>query len=353
MAKKLSVLSSEERASSPVFRESLICGIGIFLAVYTVLLKLAAIPCVSGDCHKVIHSSYGTFWGVPVGLYALILWSVLLTKSGWPARLARAGLVLGSVYFLGVQAFALKMFCPVCGAHALVSLLTMTVSVNRRRSALLGFVGMVAAFCVIVWSGYQARKQLQEQLLSEELKPVEKSFIGKEETLPAVEIQSLESSSLDDSGLPWLSSDKLLDTNIVISFDCNQCLNVLETVLAQSNEDRRMAGVLFKVDSDSRAITKTVLAAVLSRSDISPHTAFGRAFGLLLGDKDVFFRNDEATATFLLGGEFPALGDFLSEAEVILDQHGALLQSVGVFQTPSVIKQGTVMAYTADLIVEP
>jgi uncharacterized membrane protein len=349
----LSVLSSEERASLPVFRESLICGIGIFLAVYTVLLKVAAIPCVSGDCHKVIHSSYGTFGGVPVGLYALIFWAVLLTKPGWLSRFARVGLVLGALYFLSVQAFALKMFCPVCGAHALVSLLTMTVSVDRRRSALIGFVGVIAAFCVIVWSEQQARDRLQEQLLSEELKPVAESIVVEEEALPLVEFEPSEAIFSRDVGLPWLSSEMLLDTQVVISFTCNQCLSVLETMLAQSNEDRRMAGVLLKVDPDSRAITKTLLAAVLSRSDLPAHVAFGRVFGLVIGDKDVFFRNDEATATFLLGGEFPALSDFLSEAEAILDQHGALLQAAGVSQTPSVIKRGAVLAYAADLIVEP
>jgi uncharacterized membrane protein len=353
MGKKLSVLSSEERASSPVIRESLICGVGIFLAVYTVLLKVAALPCVSGDCHKLIHSSYGTFWGIPVGLYALIFWSILLTKSGWPSRLARVGLVLGSIYFIGVQAFALKMFCPVCGAHALVCLLTMTISADRRRSALIGFVAVAAAFCVIVWSEQQARNRLQEQLLSEELKPVEESVIVAAETLPVVEIQSSDTSLSVDSGLSWLSSETLLDTQVVISFTCNQCLSVLETILAQSNEDRRMAGIILKVDPGSRAITRTLLAAVLSRSDLPSHVAFGRAFGLLVGDKDVFFRNDETTASFLLGAEFPALSNFLDEADIVLNEHESLLQSMGVSQTPTVLKKGAILAYAEDLIAEP
>ena len=335
----------EGNDSFPALKESLLCGIGIFLAVYTVLLKLAALPCVSGDCHRVIHSSYGTFMGLPVGLYSLVLWSILLTLPGWPSRVAKILLALGAVYFLIIQAFVLNMFCPICGTHALVSFLAVMLSDNRRRSALFGFIGVIAAFCFIVWSGHQARGRLQEQLLHD---GVEAPLL-----LPVREAEVSVSFSSGEVGLPWLSRETLSDTHLVISFTCSQCLSVLESFLAGSKKSQPIATLLLKVDSDNRAITETFLAAVLSRSDLSQQVAFSRAFGLLIGDKDVFFRNDGDTAAFLLIEEFPTLNNFKNKAETLLDQHAVLIELMGVYQTPSVLKKGEVLAYSESLILQP
>ena len=53
---------------------ALVCGAGAGLAGYSVLVKLAAVPCFSASCGAVINSEYGDLFGLPVGLIGLVLW---------------------------------------------------------------------------------------------------------------------------------------------------------------------------------------------------------------------------------------------------------------------------------------
>jgi uncharacterized membrane protein len=100
-------------------------GISAFLAWNS--LKGGAVPGCGpeSDCDKVLSSRWGTIFGLPVSLFALPVYGALLYALYWKALNWRIVLplalivLLAAVWFVGIQAFALRAFCKFCmTAHA-------------------------------------------------------------------------------------------------------------------------------------------------------------------------------------------------------------------------------------------
>jgi uncharacterized membrane protein len=310
---------------------ALVCGTGAFLAGYSVLVKLAAIPCFSASCGSVINSVYGTLAGIPVGIFGLLVWGALphLPRSGRIA--AKAAMVGGSVVFILIQVFVLDQFCPICGAHALACFAVAGLPVPRRQTFIAVYLGLVLSLMAGAWAdGWNRHRNRQQMLVPNPAAAVSK------EPLP---------------GLAWLSDQPLDDSRIVISLSCGQCQRILEDLLATRSVDRAVAPILFLTEEENDGVTRVVVAAVLSVGDDQAVGACSTAVALLFEDDTIIARDDEMTATFLLSESFPDLESYLGEAEQLLERHAEALDALGVSTTPTVIVNGVPGPYERSAIL--
>src|SRR5437773_11242366 len=110
-------------------------GISAYLA-WTSLSGKAVAGCgPDSSCDKVLHSQWGYWFGLPVSVLALLVYVTVLALSFgigrkrdapgqrkfWPGLLTTAILMIGAaIWFTGVQALAIRSFCPFCmTAHGL------------------------------------------------------------------------------------------------------------------------------------------------------------------------------------------------------------------------------------------
>ena len=95
-----------------------------FLAVETFLGKIP--PCsITGGCESVLTSPYSKFLGLPVAVYGALYYLIIFIFAAYfldtkkekalklAAKLTPLGL-LASVYFVFLQAFVIKQYCPYC-----------------------------------------------------------------------------------------------------------------------------------------------------------------------------------------------------------------------------------------------
>lgn len=102
--------------------------LGLADASYLTYLKVFSlpIPCSLADgCETVIRSSYSVVFGVPLAVWGLVFYGVMLLISivaiYKPTRLVRklfsAGVTVGllcSAYFFYLQAFVIRAWCQYC-----------------------------------------------------------------------------------------------------------------------------------------------------------------------------------------------------------------------------------------------
>jgi uncharacterized membrane protein len=306
---------------------ALLCGVGAGLSGYSVLVKLAAVPCFSASCGAVINSAYGAVWGVPVGLLGLLAWGAFPWVPPMGRRLLKAGLVTGSVAFIWIQALVLRQFCPICMAHAAACFLVAPLPVPKRLTSATVYLGLGLALAAAVVADGWNRRQLLER-------------IG-EGSAAAQEAPSMESIP----GVPWLSSVVRPETRLVISLTCGQCQRILQEILAEGGGDRPTAPLVFLSEEGHAEVTRLALAAVLSVPEPGRVEGFARALSILLGDPAILARDDAATAGFLLSGDFPDLEAHLTGADALLAAHAKILHDLGIEGTPALIVDGRPAPY--------
>jgi uncharacterized membrane protein len=142
------VSHTPETARSSTVRFPLLAGAASVAALVAGYLLLIAVqqkglPVGCGEhggCAEVLSSRWSSLAGVPVSALALALYSVLVVlalKPAWTStafffRTAAVMLLLGAAWFVGLQAFVLRAFCPWClGEH----LLGIVVAVFASRAA--------------------------------------------------------------------------------------------------------------------------------------------------------------------------------------------------------------------------
>lgn len=122
--------------------------IGFADATYlTITHYLQAVPpCLTGGCEAVTTSQYATWGGVPVALVGAIYYFVILLSAllylveGWQGSLKIikylpvAGL-LGSIYFVYLQAFVIGQWCQYCLLSATTSTLLFVGSIWLWRQS--------------------------------------------------------------------------------------------------------------------------------------------------------------------------------------------------------------------------
>ena len=94
-------------------------GLALYLGI-TSLMNGAIAGCTEGGgCHEVVASKWGYFFGIPVSIFGAATYIALLASdwSGCCPRvhaLCRWMILLAVAWFVAVQAFILKQFCPWC-----------------------------------------------------------------------------------------------------------------------------------------------------------------------------------------------------------------------------------------------
>lgn len=311
---------------------ALVCGLGAALAGYSVLVKLAAVPCFSASCGAVINSEYGALVGIPVGLFGLVLWGLLPWLPRWGRIGLKGLLVAGSVVFILIQAMILDQFCPICLAHALACFVVAPLPVPKKATAIAVYVGLVLALALAVRADVSSRRALRERI------PV---------TTVASQSEGITHAG---PGLPWLSAASIEDVDLVISLTCGQCQRILEQLLAERGEDRSTPRILFLTEDGNVEVTRLVVAAVLSGDGSGRTDAFARGLMVLLEDPAILARDDAGTAEFLLSELFPGLESALDEADAILQVHADLLEQLGIETTPALVIEGQPAPFDWDQI---
>lgn len=301
---------------------AVVCGLGTGLAGYSVLVKLAAIPCFSAACGYVINSEYGVVFGIPVGLFGLLLWGALplLPRNGQIG--VKVVLVAGSIVFLLIQALVLKRYCSICLAHAAVCLLVAPLPVAARSGSVAAFLGLFLSLAVAVGADGWNRHRLREQIGAR----TATSQVDRNEVLP---------------GLAWLGAEPIGNVRLVLSLTCGQCQRILEQALGEGDGIRRAAPILFSSAEENAAVTRVAVAAVLSVGEDDRPDAFARVLGILLSDPAILGRDDIETATFLLGADFPDLETHLGQAAAVLVDHDDALRRLGILTTPAMVINGS------------
>ncbi|MCC7424576.1 MAG: hypothetical protein IT428_30275, partial [Planctomycetaceae bacterium] len=127
-------------------------AIAAYLFYVSVALGGQALGCgAGGGCSEVLMSPWSKVLGIPVGgpavvVYGLMLGTLLTVRPGstlathrasWGVLAVLAGMVLSSaLWFVGLQAFVLKAFCPWCLAdHALGATLSIVILWTLFRAA--------------------------------------------------------------------------------------------------------------------------------------------------------------------------------------------------------------------------
>lgn len=310
------VSPSLKRWSATVF-----CTLGLGLSLHLALLKFFVLPCIGpGGCHSIIHSGYGSVFGIPVGLFGALLWAAAILV---PDQAKRGALLLllagGSAIFMCIQFFVLRGFCLYCTAHAVTAWIAFALNAQtpHRAAFLVGILLAVGGFGL-------ARSRAQSQAAA--IPPVPSSG----SPLAAA-----------PAGVAWLGPLTPRSPALVLSLNCAACLDLLGE-LSRQHHSAGSSGpaIFFKVTDENRELTTTFVAAVLAQNG-SKADGFLAVTVMLLTIKDQAL-SSPATAALQLKGLFPASATQLDAATRLLSAqtetlHGAKLGDT----TPLLVPTGS------------
>lgn len=304
------------------FLYRLLCVSGFLLALSSVFFAISGASC--GElCDGAFFSGFSHVLGVPVGMFAIPLWIIALVGR-------RFGLFqLVSLFFLGSGGLVfsaillyLHAVCPICLTHHLCSIIAFALAwiIMRCRPSKAPRVGgillaVIAYLLVCVLS------------ISE--------WMGKGSFVL--------DGNMGRTKVEFPIAGELHRDAIVISLTCPHCYSLLFEYLTHEHPQKRLV-VIFKTDASNSEITQTLVATMLSdyksESGGSFYASFQKAF------MEAFkYSNDTCS------GNFKPLGEALkgiaipgesekAVAEYIIESHRRFYLSLGVGQTPLVIKGG-------------
>lgn len=304
--------------SSPLKRwcATVCCTLGLALSFHLALLKFYALPCIGpGGCHSIIHSGYGSVFGVPVGVFGAILWAAAIAV---PDRTKRGALLLllagGSAVFMCIQFFVLRGFCLYCTAHAVTAWAAFALHAQTpHRSALL--VGVALA----VGGFGLARSRAAAHVESALAVPNSKAPLA---AAPA--------------GVPWLGPLTPRSPALVLSLNCAACLDLLDELTRRRYADVHSGpAIFFKVTDENRELTTTFVAAVLAQPG-SKREAFLAVTTLLLTVKDQAL-SSPAVAAAQLAAFFPGGAAQREPAQLLLSAQTDTLHATKLSDTTPLI----------------
>jgi uncharacterized membrane protein len=285
--------------------------LGVALALYLTLLKLTALPCSGlGDCGKIIHSSYGNVFRIPVGAYALMLWVVVLFQRDSTFRaLWLVFLAASSVGFMVIQFAVLRGFCLYCTLHALCTWAALALFRATPKPWLVLPVAILLASGGFAYSHHRAH------------------------ILPASPPNSAGVTRIPPaSGLPWLAPVAEKCPILIISLDCPSCLELLEKFTRYDfTSVKHGPAIFFKTTPSNRALTREFIAAILAQKELPVRDALLATTTLLITQKDLALSRPD-TAAQALASFFPHSTTEHPLAEKILD---AQAQTLATTQLPT------------------
>jgi len=304
--------------------ETILCTLGFALSFHLGLLKQFSLPCVgAGGCHSIIHSGYGSLFGLPVGYYGALFWGAAIIIPDRTKRGALLALLAsGALVFMGIQFFVLKGFCLYCTIHAVVAWIAVFLHGEEPKKWALP-VGLLLAL-----GGFQlARVRVGTQpvaLLSEGAMTLAEA----------------------PSGAAWLAPLTPHSPALILSLNCAACVDVLDEIARHNFKNVRTGpAIFFKVTDENRALTTTFVAAVLAQAaatdsaskinlanDPSKRDAFLATTALYLSIRDLALSSPQAAGE-QLAHLVPAAAGQHDNAVKLLDAQTQALAAVHLGQT--------------------
>jgi uncharacterized membrane protein len=292
--------------------------LGMTLAFVTFLLKLYPTSCGLGDCGAVIQSSWGSILGIPVSLYGLIGWAVYLLP--FPVALrksALAALLLGSVYFIGIQVFILHSFCIFCMCHALTTfVMAMYLVRPLPQACTIGYASLYLVGALLLGGAGHASLRYHQS----------NKILAQVSTAKLTNIPE---------GVLWLSEEASTQ-RLVVSLTCSHCLQLLTKAETLPTSQTPAAALIFLTTDENRATTRHFVAAALARapSEFPVLMAVSR-----IPNTQTLW--DTKTLQSTLNGMIPDYSAFLAEADALLEQHTQFLKTANIQGTPVLVTSGT------------
>jgi uncharacterized membrane protein len=330
---------------------------GVALATYLLGLKVARLPCGVGNCDAIIRSSYGSILGVPVSLFAIAAWGLLVYSSGWLRLLAAAALFVGSLWFVAVQAFILQSFCILCCAHAACAIGGAFILHARKSAphwfalgAMAGWIGLVAWERSAPDAGFftdgatsvaaSPLGAFTKAHVSSVVPAKSGAVVSNPAQTPGAAVGKLERTARDFPGFAWFGTTTDQSSLLVLSLTCGHCVDEIEKVLDQMKTAKpKLAPKIMILSSGANIpIHRVVLAAIISASKQHGETAgFARVMDVLRPHRDDMMGGKEDRIRDVLNRAGVSYSDTLGEADELIQRHHQLLQSINVRGTPYVL----------------
>jgi len=279
-------------------------SLGLGLSLHLALLKTFSLPCLGGaGCQSIIHSSYGTVLGLPVGYFGALLWAGAILTPDRTKRASLLGLLAaGSLIFLCIQFFVLRGFCLYCTAHAVSAWLALAVNAHapKRWAALLGVA--------LAFGGFGAARMYAVTKAA-----AVPTNAGNSWTLPAA-----------SGGLPWLGEVTSDSPALVLSLDCPACLDLLDELTRLPLADTQGGpAMFFKATAQNEALTHVFVASILA-SAAPKRESFLASTAILLTMKEQALASP-AQAAAQFASFFPKAAAHLEEARRLVTAQNATL----------------------------
>lgn len=258
-----------------------------------------------------IHSGYGSVFGIPVGVFGALLWACAIVV---PDRTKRGALLLllaaGSAVFMGIQFLVLKSFCLYCTVHAVAAWVAFALHAQTPHRS-----GLLVGLALAVGGLGLARSRVEAHVAAAPVVPPSGSPLA---AAPA--------------GFPWLAPLTPRSPALVLSLNCAACLDLLGELTRRRYADVNTGpAIFFKVNEENRELTTLFVAAVLAQPG-SKREAFLAAATLLLTFKDQAL-SSPAIAAAQLGSLFPAASTQREQAVRLLAAQTDTLQNAKVSDT--------------------
>ncbi|GHC57847.1 vitamin K epoxide reductase family protein [Roseibacillus persicicus] len=174
----------------------ILAGIGALLSLYLLTMKLnGQISSISGcgsggGCANVLGSRWSQFFGIPVSAFSSALYLTILGLTfRFNATLARSASILlfgAAAWFMGLQFFYLKTFCPWCLATHLTGILTATALLlhhgdEKKKSSIHQWTVGLGGIAILV-AGQLFGPVPDTHLITEEKQPSEPKETSQAET---------------------------------------------------------------------------------------------------------------------------------------------------------------------------
>jgi uncharacterized membrane protein len=266
--------------SRPSLLTTSLAGVGLLCCVYLAALKLINLPCPLGGCGAIINSRYGSLLGVPLPLFAIPLWILLALPAtrAWQRGVQLAAvllLALGGLVLMGIQFFVLRGFCPFCTLHALAALAAVVAfPLKGRAHAWLPALALALTLPVVL-----AVKVAGEAALRNPQAPGYSApdAAGPAQGAPA---KAAYPTNIDPAAFHWFGEvDPKESPILVVSFQCEHCLSLLENTLKSPKFGTSKGPKIFVYAQPQESQdTVDVLAAMLSVPG-TPQEQFATVFG--------------------------------------------------------------------------
>lgn len=297
--------------------------VGLIAALMSVFDALGGGIC-GQTCMEISRSEFSKLFGIPIGIFALPLWVLLLTASDRLKIAAASLLGIGAVIFLYIMRFVLDTYCPICVLHnacAIIAMLLLALCLvrNIRSVSIRTGAVLVLIFLAVCIFFFEMPKN----------KPVTLFHAAGQHT---------------KINFPIVTND--IDNALVISLACPHCYVLLYEYLTYESENKEL-NIVIKTGQNTLTIAASILAAIYAdyrkNGYENYYSSFQKVFLVVFKYSEEVQRGEYASLENELDLIAPARKEFVQFAEYVLESHAALSSRLGSDQTPIVIKNGSII----------